>query len=262
LPSPARKIFARTTAPWYGLTGGGHGSVTGPPIRAGARTRRAAATGGPESVYSPPHPRGADSPRSGEGRTRIGLQPAPSARERGLAAQRRRADQNRLQSAPQIGSAGLAGSLHVGVWNGIELDGLVLTSERLTLRPLLPSDADAVHRAMQDRRMHEFLPLPDPYTPADALEYVTVIGQQSRHDGTGFECALVATATGQLAGTAAIRLPPARRAGAEIDLPARAGQRGMPPRRPGPSLAGRSSAASPASRSAARCATSPRRRSR
>ena len=104
----------------------------------------------------------------------------------------------------------------MGVWNGIELDGLVLTSERLILRPLLPSDADAVHRAMQDRRMHEFLPLPDPYTPADALEYVAVIAQQQRRDGSGIECAAIETSSGRLAGSAALRLPPARRAGAEI----------------------------------------------
>src|SRR5919204_5326974 len=133
LPSPARKIFARTTASWYGQIGDGHGSIT-------------------------------------------------AVRQR-----------NRVEA--------LAGSPDVGVWNDIELDDLELRTERLILRALRGSDADAVHEAMQHRGMHEFLPLPDPYTTADAAEFVNVISQNGRRHGTGLDSALVERSSGALAGT-------------------------------------------------------------
>jgi RimJ/RimL family protein N-acetyltransferase len=104
----------------------------------------------------------------------------------------------------------------VGVWNDIELDDLELRTERLILRALRGSDADAVHEAMQHRGMHEFLPLPDPYTTADAAEFVNVISQNGRRHGTGLDSALVERSSGALAGTASIRLPRGERTGAEI----------------------------------------------
>jgi RimJ/RimL family protein N-acetyltransferase len=104
----------------------------------------------------------------------------------------------------------------MGVYAGVELSDLVLTSERLTLRPWEPGDADAVHEAMQDRRMHEFLPLPDPYTQENAIGFVTEIGDEGRTAGTGIGCALVETATGRVVGSAALRLPAPRHVSAEI----------------------------------------------
>lgn len=104
----------------------------------------------------------------------------------------------------------------MGRFQGIDLDELVLTGERLTLRPWQRGDADAVHAAFQDRRMHEFLPVPDPYTRSDATEFVTSLGDEGRAAGIGLGCALVETATGRLVGSGALRLPAARRVSAEI----------------------------------------------
>lgn len=104
----------------------------------------------------------------------------------------------------------------VGVYDGVELSDLVLTGPRLTLRPWRAQDADAVHAAMQDRTLHEFLPLPDPYTAQDAHDYVTRFGDEGRAEGRGLGCALVETATGRVVGSAALRLPGPRRANAEV----------------------------------------------
>ena len=104
----------------------------------------------------------------------------------------------------------------MGEYRGTELDELVLSSDRLTLRPWQPSDAAAVHEAMQDRSMHEFLILPDPYTAEDAVQFVTEIGTSNRRAGTGLGCALVESATGRLVGSADIRMPAPRREAANI----------------------------------------------
>lgn len=104
----------------------------------------------------------------------------------------------------------------MGVFNGVELDELVLTGPRLTLRPWRRADADVVYEGMQARRMHAFLPLPDPYTRADAEEFVTHYGDEGRAEGTGLGCALVHTETGHLVGSAALRLPAPRDVSAEI----------------------------------------------
>lgn len=95
----------------------------------------------------------------------------------------------------------------MGQWNGIELDDLVLTGERLTLRPWRPGDAADVAAIMADRAMHEFLPLPNPYTRADADRFVTELGHSGRRSGTGIGSAVVETVTGRLVGAAELRLP-------------------------------------------------------
>lgn len=104
----------------------------------------------------------------------------------------------------------------MGVWNGIELCGLSLADDRLTLRPWRAADAPVVHRAMQDRALHEFLALPDPYTEADAREWVTTLSAAGRGRGTGFASALVETGSGRVVGGADLRLPGAGGPGAEI----------------------------------------------
>ena len=98
----------------------------------------------------------------------------------------------------------------VGAYAGVQLDDLVITSARLTLRPWRASDADAVMDAMQDRSMFEFLPLPDPYTRTDADAFVTRYGDEGRADGTGIGSAVVETSTGRLVGSAALRFPAVR----------------------------------------------------
>ena len=74
----------------------------------------------------------------------------------------------------------------MGTFDGLELDDLVLTGPRVTLRPWRSDDADRVHRIMQDRAMSEFLALPDPYTRDVALRFVTELGDEGRRDAA--EC--------------------------------------------------------------------------
>jgi RimJ/RimL family protein N-acetyltransferase len=104
----------------------------------------------------------------------------------------------------------------MGHYGEVELAELVLSSERLTLRPWRLGDAEAVHEAMQDRATHEFLSLPDPYQHCDAVEFVTDIAPARPHAGTGLACALVENATGLLVGSADLRLPAPRATAAEI----------------------------------------------
>jgi RimJ/RimL family protein N-acetyltransferase len=82
---------------------------------------------------------------------------------------------------------------------------LVLTGPRVTLRPLRASDAATVHAAMQDRRMHRFLSLPDPYTEPDAREYVGTIG---RGTDRNLERGIVDNGTDSLVGAISLRLAP------------------------------------------------------
>src|SRR5436309_3007620 len=96
-------------------------------------------------------------------------------------------------------------------FDGVELSDLVLHGDRLSLRPWQAQDADAVFEAMRDPRMHEFLNLPDPYSRADADEWVTKLAPEGRADATEISCALVEIATGRLAGAADLRLPRPRR---------------------------------------------------
>jgi RimJ/RimL family protein N-acetyltransferase len=104
----------------------------------------------------------------------------------------------------------------VGEWNGVEIDGLVLTSDRLTLRPWRAGDAADVEAIMTEPAMHDFLPLPDPYTSADAEQFVTDIAVGGRRDGSGLSCALAETGTGRLVGAAELRLPGPRDGAGEI----------------------------------------------
>lgn len=94
----------------------------------------------------------------------------------------------------------------MGAFNGFELDGVELSGDRLLLRPWSSADAPDVHAIMQDRSMHRFLALPDPYTPEEATTFTTVVGQEGRSDGTGLGCAVVERSTGALVGAAALRL--------------------------------------------------------
>jgi RimJ/RimL family protein N-acetyltransferase len=105
---------------------------------------------------------------------------------------------------------------NVGVWNGVELDDLVLTTARLTLRPWRPDDAADVQAIMAEPAMHAFLPLPDPYTQADAEVFVSDLGVRGRRDGTGVPCALVERDSERLVGAVELHLPEARQLSGEI----------------------------------------------
>jgi RimJ/RimL family protein N-acetyltransferase len=89
----------------------------------------------------------------------------------------------------------------------VDLPTLTLPGPRLTLRPWQIGDAEAVHTSLQDRHLHTFLNLPDPYTREQARAYVGGRGDEGRADGTGLGCAVVETASGRLVGSAALRLP-------------------------------------------------------
>jgi RimJ/RimL family protein N-acetyltransferase len=98
----------------------------------------------------------------------------------------------------------------VGAFAGVQLDDLVLTSARLTLRPWRVSDAETVLDIMRDRSMFEFLALPDPYTQADAAAFVTEFGDEGRAAGTGIGSAVIETSSRRLVGSAALRFPAVR----------------------------------------------------
>jgi RimJ/RimL family protein N-acetyltransferase len=115
----------------------------------------------------------------------------------------------------------------VASWNNIELDELTLTSSRLTLRPWLPTDsAAALEGVAGDPWMREFLPVPDPYTAADAVEFVTSLGHEGRFDGTGFGGAIIERSTGRAVGGFGLRLPVARHDHCEIGYSVWPGGRG------------------------------------
>jgi RimJ/RimL family protein N-acetyltransferase len=102
----------------------------------------------------------------------------------------------------------------MGEWNGVELDDLELTTDRLTLRPWQRSDGAEVEAIMADPAMHTFLPLPDPYTRADAEQFVTDFGVRGRRDGASIPCAI--DAGGRLVGAVELRLPDPRDVAGEI----------------------------------------------
>jgi RimJ/RimL family protein N-acetyltransferase len=104
----------------------------------------------------------------------------------------------------------------VAEWNGVELEGLVLHSGRLTLRPWQPGDAAAVQAIMADERMHRHLPLPHPYTAADAVSFTTEYGVAGRADGSRLDCAVAENTSGRLVGSATLQFPVAGRTSAEI----------------------------------------------
>lgn len=116
----------------------------------------------------------------------------------------------------------------MGEWRGVELSGLTLAEPRpggLRLRPYRERDVLRAFDAMQDRSMHEFLPLPDPYTEADARQFClgTAPGKAAR--GEGVELAMVGP-DDVLIGGAGLTLPGPRDTGAEIGYSVRADARG------------------------------------
>jgi RimJ/RimL family protein N-acetyltransferase len=101
----------------------------------------------------------------------------------------------------------------MALWNGIELDGLVLHGGSLTLRPWQPTDAPAVRRIMADERMSRYLELPWPYSAVDAVEFVTQSGVAGRRDGSRIDCAIARNTDGELLGSASLNLRSARSGG-------------------------------------------------
>jgi len=94
----------------------------------------------------------------------------------------------------------------VGTFRGIELDDIVLDTERLQLRPWRDADVLRVAEVMAEARMHEFLALPYPYTLEDARQFVLGRAVQARTEGSGLSCAVTERATGRVVGSALLRL--------------------------------------------------------
>ena len=94
----------------------------------------------------------------------------------------------------------------MGDFRGVELADLVLTTERLVLRPWQADDVPRIVEIMADEAMHEFLALPHPYTKESAAQFVGELAARPREDGTGLSCALVERAGGRVVGSALLRL--------------------------------------------------------
>jgi RimJ/RimL family protein N-acetyltransferase len=104
----------------------------------------------------------------------------------------------------------------VGVFNGVELDDLVLSGPRLTLRRWELRDAGPVYAIFADGSMNRYLGVPEVYTPEMAGQFVVALGHEGRGEGTGFGCAVELTETGELVASASLRLPTAGRRHGEI----------------------------------------------
>lgn len=105
----------------------------------------------------------------------------------------------------------------MGQYQGTELGGLELSGPRIRLRPWQPSDAADVWAALQPRQMRRYLAaIPEPYTEADATNWVSGLGHVLATTGAGLDLAVVSAASGELLGSAAIRLPHAPHGSADI----------------------------------------------
>jgi RimJ/RimL family protein N-acetyltransferase len=92
-----------------------------------------------------------------------------------------------------------------------------LTTRRLLLRPLAPSDVDAVHAACQDPEISRWTSVPSPYTRDDAAEFVERISPQGWREDTLYNFGVFTRDGGALVGsTGLVRLgqltAPARQA--------------------------------------------------
>lgn len=95
------------------------------------------------------------------------------------------------------------------------MEPVTLTTERLLLRPLAPTDVDTVHAACQDPAIRRWILVPDPYTREDAEEFVARLGPAGWRDDTAYNFALVTRTDGELVGAMGLvgldQLAPPRR---------------------------------------------------
>lgn len=89
-------------------------------------------------------------------------------------------------------------------------------TDRLLLRPWQPGDAGDVRAACADPTIQRWLPLPRPYTLADAEHWVTEEGHRARRSGEGLQCAVAERRTGRLVGSCGLRVDTGPRSAAEI----------------------------------------------
>ena len=92
----------------------------------------------------------------------------------------------------------------MGLFRGVELADLTLSSDRLDLRPWRPEDAGRVHEALSDPATREFLVLAEPFDADAARRWV----QRRREPGdANLDRAVVERASGRVVGSASLRLP-------------------------------------------------------
>ncbi len=82
-----------------------------------------------------------------------------------------------------------------------------LRSERLVLRPWRDQDADRIVQIMADERMRRFLPLPHPYGPDTALDFIRNHARVGTATGLRPTWALAESDTSPVLGCVSMRLP-------------------------------------------------------
>ncbi|MFR9799321.1 GNAT family N-acetyltransferase [Streptomyces sp. MS06] len=80
-----------------------------------------------------------------------------------------------------------------------------ISTERLVLRPLEDSDAQAFAEMMNDELVTAWTTVPQPYGEADALAWITELAPAERTEGRGIVFALTEFLTQRLVGTVRLR---------------------------------------------------------
>lgn len=93
---------------------------------------------------------------------------------------------------------------------------VTLQTPRLTLRPYRAEDARDVALACRDELTQRWLPLPNPYTDADALAWCTEISPRFRTSGEGIEWAAVRRSDDRLIGSFGLKRTDWRGGSSEI----------------------------------------------
>ncbi|MFJ5549675.1 GNAT family N-acetyltransferase [Streptomyces sp. NPDC093225] len=70
------------------------------------------------------------------------------------------------------------------------MEPTALTTERLVLRPHVPSDVPETHAACQDPEIQRWIPVPVPYEEKDAVEYVTQNAPARWQEGSEYNFAV------------------------------------------------------------------------
>ena len=91
-----------------------------------------------------------------------------------------------------------------------------LRSERILLRRYRRTDAPAVAEACRDQLIQRWLPLPSPYTEADAVTWCTEIAPRFRETGEGIEWAAIRRADERLIGSIGLKRTDWRARSSEI----------------------------------------------
>jgi len=70
------------------------------------------------------------------------------------------------------------------------MEPIILTTDRLRLRPFTPDDVDAVYEACQDPAIQRWTQVPSPYTREDAVFFVTRLVPDGWRDDTEYTFAV------------------------------------------------------------------------